>query len=81
MNRAHPLIKVNKSAKFDEEAHSSLVSIVFTTSKRDGHMHWRTEPQQHYNIPSATRCAGITEHYRDGNHHKGPAIAILCPGY
>ena len=27
----------NMSAKFDEEWHNGLVSIVFTWSKRDGH--------------------------------------------
>ena len=30
------------SAKFDEYAHSGLVSIVFTRSKRDGHTHGHT---------------------------------------
>ena len=38
---------VNLSAKFDEEAHNSLVSIVFIKSKHDGRM----EPQQQYYIP------------------------------
>ena len=47
------------STKFDEEAYNDLVSIVFTRSKRDGHTHGRTEPQQRYYIPSATRCARI----------------------
>ena len=35
--RVHPLIMVNKSVKFDEEAHNSLVSIVFKMSKCDTH--------------------------------------------
>ena len=47
------------SAKFDEEAHNDIVSIVYTMS-----MHGRTEalkgPQQRYYIPSAMRCAGLT---------------------
>ena len=53
-NRVHPLVIVNMSAKFDEEAHNGLVSIVFTRSKCDTH----TEPQQRYYIPSATHCVG-----------------------
>ena len=35
---------VNMSAKFDEEAHNILVSIVFTRSSVN---YTRTEPQQH----------------------------------
>ena len=31
INRDHPLTMVNMSAKFDEEAHNGLVSIVFTS--------------------------------------------------
>ena len=31
INRVHPLTMVNMSAKFDEEAHNGLVSIVFTS--------------------------------------------------
>ena len=31
------------SAKFDEEAHNSSVSIVFTRSKREGHSHAHTD--------------------------------------
>ena len=31
INRVHPLITVNMSAKFDEEAHNGLVSMVFTS--------------------------------------------------
>ena len=53
------LVIVNMSAKFDEEEHYGSVFIVFTRSKRDGNTHARTEPQQRYYIPSATRCAGI----------------------
>ena len=45
---------VNMYAKFDKEICNGLVSIVFTRST-----HGRTEPQQRYYIPTATRCAGI----------------------
>ena len=31
INRVHPLTMANMSAKFDQEAHNSLVSIVFTS--------------------------------------------------
>ena len=31
INRVHPLAMVNMSAKFDQEAHNGLVSIVFTS--------------------------------------------------
>ena len=31
INRVHPLTMVKMSAKFDEEAHNGLVSIVFTS--------------------------------------------------
>ena len=31
INRVHPLTMANMSAKFDEEAHSGLVSIMFTS--------------------------------------------------
>ena len=30
INRVHPLTMANMSAKFDEEAHNGLVSILFT---------------------------------------------------
>ena len=44
INRDHPLIMINMSAKFSEDEHNSLVSIVFTRSKLDAHthMHWLT---------------------------------------
>ena len=73
INRVHPLVIVNMSAKFDEEACNGSVSIVFTRSKRDGHthghthMHARTEPQQCYYILSPTRCAGITTRQTEKN--------------
>ena len=51
INRVHPLTMVYMSAKFDGDAHISLVSIGFTGSKRNAHMDM--EPQQHYYIPSA----------------------------
>ena len=58
INRVHPLVIVKMSVNFDEEAHNGLLSIMFTRSKRDGHTHGRTEQQQRYYVPSATRCAG-----------------------
>ena len=42
LNRVHPFIL---SAKFDEEAHNGVVSIMFTRSR-----HGHTEPQQCYYI-------------------------------
>ena len=42
INRVHPLVIVNMSAKFDEEACNGSVSIVFTRSKSDGHTHGHT---------------------------------------
>ena len=66
INRVHPLIMVNMSTKFDEETSNSLVSIVFTRSihrRVDRRMDWRTEPQQHYYIPTATRSTGIKTHH------------------
>ena len=57
--RVHPLVIVKMSAKFDEEAHNGLVSIVFTGSKHEGQAHWPMEPQQRCYIPSVMRCAGI----------------------
>ena len=62
INRVHPLIMVNMSAKFDKEICNGLVSIVFTRSthgRTEPRTHGRTEPQQRYYIPTATRCAGI----------------------
>ena len=47
-------VMVNMSAKFDKETCNGVVSMVFTMSA-----HGRTEPQQCYYIPTATRCAGI----------------------
>ena len=41
--RVHPLVVVIMSAKFDEEAHNGLVSIMFIRSKCDGHMHALTD--------------------------------------
>ena len=73
------------SAKFDEEAHNGSVSIVFTRSKRDGHTHGHTDgttaallyPLRNAlrgdNIPSATRCAGITNH----EHSKDEGIIFV----
>ena len=55
------------STKFDEKTSNGVVFIVFTRSmhgQTDGTTHGRTdgrtEPQQRYYIPTATRCAGIT---------------------
>ena len=55
------------SAKFDKEICNGVVSIVFTRSlhgRTEPRTHActdrRTEPQQRYYIPNATRCAGIT---------------------
>ena len=42
INRVYPLVIVNMSAKFAEEAHNGLVSIVFTKSmqgRTEGHTH------------------------------------------
>ena len=52
INRVHPLIIVNMSAKFAEEAHNGLVSIAFTTGKVQGRTHGTTgvlpyPPPQH----------------------------------
>ena len=58
INRVHPLIMVNMSAKFDKEICNGLVSIVFTRFSH-GRKDARTEPQKRYYIPTATRCAGI----------------------
>ena len=43
INSIHPFIMVNMSAKFDEESHKGLVSIMYTMSKRNRHTHGRTE--------------------------------------
>ena len=43
INRVHPLVIVNMSAKFDEDMHNNLVAIVFTRIRRDAHMDGRTE--------------------------------------
>ena len=64
INRVHPVIMVNMSAKLDKETCNGSFSIVFTTSmpgRTDAHTHTHTltEPQQRYYIPTATRCAGI----------------------
>ena len=49
INRVYPLIMVNMSSKFDEEAHSGLVSIVFTRSNCDTHMNrGRTEARRNH---------------------------------
>ena len=45
INRVHPLIIVNMSAKFDEEAHNSLVSITFTRST-----HGRAHTRNHSSV-------------------------------
>ena len=58
INRVHPLIMVDMSAKFDKEICNGLVSIVFTRFSH-GRKDARTEPQKRYYIPTATRCAGI----------------------
>ena len=52
-NRVHPLIMVNMSAKFGQEAHNGLVPIVLTRSMH-GCTVAHTEPQQRYYSPSAT---------------------------
>ena len=56
INRVHPLIMVNLSAKFDKETSNNLVSMVFTRSTDAG---GQMEPQQRYYIPIATLCAEI----------------------
>ena len=62
---------VNMSAKFDKEICNGLdglVSIVFTRSSHgwtEPHTDGRTEPQQRYYIPTATRCAGIEKNWYD----------------
>ena len=50
---------VNMSAKFDEDAHNGLVSIIQGQSVMHTHTHRWTESQQCYYIPSATWCIGI----------------------
>ena len=44
INRVPPLVMVNISVKFDEDAHKGLVSIVFTRSRcvTRGYIDWRT---------------------------------------
>ena len=68
INLVHPFVIVNMSVKFDKEAHNGLLSIVFKRSKHDGHTDRRTEPQQRYYIPSATRCTGIKRTTYDKQH-------------
>ena len=56
INRVHPLIMVNMSAKFDKETCNGVVSMVFTRSmhgRTEPRMDGRTEPQQRYYIPTA----------------------------
>ena len=51
INRVHPLVMVNMSAKFDKEICNSVVSIVFTRSmhgRNHGRTDWRTETQLRY---------------------------------
>ena len=53
---------VNRSAKFDNETCNGEVSIVLIRSmhgRTDRRTDTRTEPQNCYYIPSATRCAEI----------------------
>ena len=62
INKVHPLIMVNRSIKFDKVTSNGLVSILFTRSmhgRTDGWTDARTEPQQRYYIPTATRCTGV----------------------
>ena len=51
----------SQSSTFDKETSNGVVSIVFTRSMiwMDGHTEARTEPQQRFYIPTATRCARI----------------------
>ena len=55
INRVHPLVTVNMSAKFDEEALNGLVSIVFTRSKRDGQTQTLTEGWNHSSVTISPR--------------------------
>ena len=53
---------VNKSVNLDKEICNGVVSIVFIKSLHgwtEPHTDARTEQQQRYYIPTATRCAGI----------------------
>ena len=65
INRVHPLIMVNMSAKFDKEnmQRFSRYHVHKVHGRTHGqthtHTHARTVPQQRYYIPTATRCAGI----------------------
>ena len=43
INRVHPLVIVNMSAKFDEDVHNSLVAIVFTRIRHDALTDARTD--------------------------------------
>ena len=71
INRLHPLISTNMSAKF-EDAIKGLFSIMFTRSKlvTHGHTHWQAEGTIEtlryplYNV--AMHCAGITRHVVTG---------------
>ena len=40
INRVYPLIKINMSAKFNEDAHKDIVSIAFTRSSLGTQTHW-----------------------------------------
>ena len=49
INRVHPLIMVNLSAKFDKKICNGSVSIVFTRSS-DGRNHARTDARNHSSV-------------------------------
>ena len=63
INRVHPVVMVNISAKIDEDAQDGVVCFVCARSV--WHMHRETQsltkPPQRYYIPSATCCAGIVQ--------------------
>ena len=43
INRVHPLVIVNMSAKFDEDVHNSLVAMAFTKIRPDARTDWLTD--------------------------------------
>ena len=58
INMVHPLVIVNMSAKFDK--HTQRFSFYHVHRVKAWRTHSRTtEPQEHYNIPSARRCTEI----------------------
>ena len=61
INRFHPLLMIYMFAKFDEDSHNGLISIMFTMSKRDRCTHALTKPSS-FKIPSDMLCAWIIEY-------------------